>query len=389
MSDQNQPSSVGHDALISRDRIRGASKIIRDGTAAADVTAEQIQTVANDVEIFRRAHHLNRRDIATAIGYSPSVVTEFLAGKYAGDRGQVAIDLEAWLTEEESRRARTESTSFVWTNVAQLIKATGMYAMDFKSIALCYSGEATGMGKTISLKAIHQELGPRRSALVTIDKVDANPTALLRKLLGAMRLGHEGSNHQRFNRLVKELKGRSHLLLIDQIHNLFGAKGDKPLFILTDLWDATESAQLWSATNDVVAYLNRQRTKSADESLAQIRRRIFPCINLMEALRGQDGGGGLLVTIEQVHEMFHGNQLRLVRDVERFLCKLINLPDRGGVGLAVQLVQYATMIGKLTGKSEVDLPMIREALTRCLPVDRAETLLHEIENPPARTAKVA
>jgi hypothetical protein len=87
--------------------------------------------------------------------------------------------------------------------------------------------------------------------------------------------------------------------------------------------------------------------------------------------------------------MFHGNQLRLVRDVERFLCKLINLPDRGGVGLAVQLVQYATMIGKLTGKSEVDLPMIREALARCLPVDRAETLLHEIENPPARTAKVA
>ena len=34
----------------------------------------------------------------------------------------------------------------------------------------------------------------------------------------------------------------SHILLIDQIHNLCGAKGDKPLYILADLWDATDGA---------------------------------------------------------------------------------------------------------------------------------------------------
>ena len=87
--------------------------------------------------------------------------------------------------------------------------------------------------------------------------------------------------------------------------------------------------------------------------------------------------------------MFAKNQLRLTGDVERFLCKLVNLPDRGALRLAVQLITYATMIGKMTGKTMIEMPLIREAMRRCLPGASVETLLHEIENPPAQTAKVA
>lgn len=76
-----------------------------------------------------------------------------------------------------------------------------------------------------------------------------------------------GEATARFERIVEKLNGRSHLLLVDQVHNLREAKGDKPLYILADLYDATQTAQLWSGTADLVTYLDRQRSKAADESL--------------------------------------------------------------------------------------------------------------------------
>jgi len=62
---------------------------------------------------------------------------------------------------------------------------------------------------------------------------------------------------------VSKLKGREHILLIDQMHNLRGSKDDKPFYHLTDLWDATKdtTSQLWCGTADLVAYLHSCRDK--------------------------------------------------------------------------------------------------------------------------------
>jgi DNA transposition AAA+ family ATPase len=105
--------------------------------------------------------------------------------------------------------------------------------------------------------------------LATIDKVDANPTGLLKKLLRAVRKDDNGSNAQRKDRLVEYLSGRQHLLIIDQAHNLRFSKDDKPFYILADLYDATGTAQLWCGTADLVNYLQRQQRRNGDESLAR------------------------------------------------------------------------------------------------------------------------
>jgi DNA transposition AAA+ family ATPase len=389
MSDPNEKITPAPSMpLIGRDRIRGASRVIAEGTDAAKVSEDQIAAVASDVEIFRRAHNLHRRDIATAIGYTAGVVSEFLNGNYKGNRGQLAIDLESWLIEEESRRSRDESTSFTWTNVAQLIKATANYCLDMKRIGLVYGPDSAGIGKTTALQAIHQSFGPRRSSLLTLDKMDASPTGVIQKLCTALRLSHTHGNRNCFNKVVAKLRGRSHILLIDQIHNLCGAKGDKPFFILADLFDATEVAQLWVGTNDLVGYLNRQRVKTHDESLAQIRRRVFPCVDLMEACRGSDGGGDLLVTTDQIRAMFARSKLRLTPDAWRFLCKLANTPDSGGIGLCVQLVQYATIIADLAGQTAVDVSHLRQAMRQGFMADRAAAIEQRSEEAFERKAMV-
>lgn len=379
------------EALIGRERIRGASRMIAEGTDAAAVTDEQIKQVADDVELFRRNHKIPNKEIARAVGYSPGVISDFLGGKYAGNRAQVAIDLENWLVEEEGRRSRPETTQFVWTNVALEMKAVANYCLDKRKISLVYGPDTSGVGKTTALQAIHQELGPRRSSLITIDKVDANPTGLLKKICRGIRKDDNGTNAVRFARIVSHLTGRSHLLLIDQIHNLRGAKEDKPFYILADIFDATKTAQLWCGTADLVSYLQRQQTRNADESLAQIRRRIFPYVDLMESIRsgGEGGGGDLLVTVEQVREMFARNKLKLTATAARFLCEICNQPDSGAVGLCVQVVEYATMMGEVRRASSIDLPLLKEAMRRGFSPKRTDALFNSMaQEQPRPMAKV-
>ncbi len=373
--------------LLDRERIRGASRMIPEGTEAAKVTAQQIQDVAADVEAFCRANKISRKAIARSAGYSPGVVSDFLGGKYAGDNGKVAIDLENWLVAEEQRRSRPQTTQFVWTNVALTIKSVANYAIDKCAISMIYGPDSAGIGKTTSLLAIHQELGPRRSSLITIDKVDANPTGLLVKLCRGMHIDHTGSNRQKFGHLVDRLKGRSHLLMIDQIHNLREAKDDKPFYILTDLWDATKDSagQLWCGTADLVAYLQRQQKH--DESLAQIRRRIFPRVDLMDSVK--DGGSGEpLVSVDQIREMFAKNKLKLTGAAARFLCELANTPDSGGIGLCVQLIEYATATarGKLAA---IDVDTLKQSLQLGMTTATAELIVNRVEETTMRIAKSA
>ena len=122
MSDARQNNGMrtpdAREALIGRERIRGATRMFPEGMDATKVTAEQIVQLGDDVQVFLKAHGITKQQLAKAVGYSPSVVIEFLANKYAGNRGEVAIQLDAWLSEEESRRQRPATTQFVWTNVA-------------------------------------------------------------------------------------------------------------------------------------------------------------------------------------------------------------------------------------------------------------------------------
>jgi len=367
--------------------------MIPEGTDPNKVTDEQIRIVAADVEMFcgQQKPKINRKDVAKSIGYSPSVISDFVNGKYAGDRGQLAIALEGWLLEEEKRRSRPQTTQFVWANVAMQIKAVASYARDYRKIAMVYGPDTSGVGKTVALNAILglPEMGPRRAALATIDKVDANPTGLLRKLCAAIHIDDgRGSNRQRFQRIVQKLTGRSFLLMIDQIHNLRWSKDDKPFYILTDLYDATQTAQLWCGTSDLVAYLQRQQARNADESLAQIRRRIFPIVDLMQNVRpGEEGNGEPLVTIEQVREMFAKNKLKITGAAAKFLYQLAHIPDGGAIGLCVQIVEYATMLAEMRGLPSIDVPLLREALQCGVRTERAETLCRQADEP--RAARIA
>ena len=189
MSDSQRPTSDPQtNVLIERARIRGATRMIAQGTNPKDVTPEQIGIVADDVRTFCKANGVSQKEVATAIGFSASVVSDFLNSSYKGSVGQLAIDLDEWLLEEEQRRKNTSDTEFVYTKVVETIESAAYYCLDHRKVGLVYGPESSGYGKTKSFIWLAQKIGPRRSALVTIDKCDANPTGLLKKIIAALHL---------------------------------------------------------------------------------------------------------------------------------------------------------------------------------------------------------
>ncbi len=259
--------------------------------------------------------------------------------------------------------------------------------MDHRRVGMIYGPETSGIGKTTTLLAIHQEMGLRRSALATIDKADANASGLLMKVLAALRLDQAGSNIRRMDRIVQHLSGRSHLLMIDQVHNLRYAQEDKPFYYLMDIYEATKTAQLWSGTSDLVAYLQRQREKTTDEPLAQIRRRIFPCVDLM-AVCGGDGGDPLY-TVDDIREMFRKFPLKLSHAAARWLCALGRIPGAGGIGTCQNLMEFATVLAEQKGDRTIDVAHLKQAMRWGLTAERAEWSLTQTEFLLAAEAKVA
>lgn len=364
--------------------------MIAPSTDASAVTPEQIQQVAKEAKSAIDSWGVKQKDLARAVGYSSTVISEFFSGRYAGNAGQIAIELQRWMDEEEERRRRPQTSQFVWTNVALQIKSVATYCLDFRKIGLVYGPDTAGIGKTTALQAIAQDLGPRRCTLVSIDTTDGSPTGLLRKICDSLHISDNRSTHAMFNRIVQSIMGRSHLLLLDQVHSLRGGRNDLALFTLMDLYNRTNTAQLWCGTADMVAYLERERARTADESLAQIRSRIFPCVDLMEGV-GPDGGGAMLADVDLVREMFAKNRLKLTAAAARFLCQLINTPDSGGIRICVQIIEYATMLGERTKATAIDVPLLRQALQRGLTIDHARILLARVDEPerPQAIAKTA
>ena len=363
-----------------------------EGTDASAVTEERAREVVHDVEVYCTAckPKLSGKDLAREIGTSATTLSEVLNFKYKGDWRSVVLDLDRWLEQRyKADKAPGGRPEFVLTSVADEIRTVATLVMQTRKIGLVYGPNTSGIGKTMALQALYQELPG--SMLVTIEKVEASPTGLIRAIARALRISDTGRNTTLYGRIKEKLSGTSRLLMIDQIHNLRASRtrgdADKPFYILADLFDATGSPQLWCGTADLVAYFRRGENK--DESLAQIRRRITYVRDLMQRTRDRkDGGRGEpLVTVEQVRDMFAKNKVRLTADASRFLWKLACIPDSGGLGTCANLVLIATIVAEERKLTLIDERLLKAALRDSVQPGTFDTLTTEIAGEP-RLAKV-
>lgn len=374
--------------LLDRERIRGATRMIPEGTPEDRVSDDQISAVREQVNKYARAVQMSRDTVGKAIGMSGPTISEFLGGKYRGNNAKLAIELDSWLEAEYKRQDAPSTVRFVWTGVARQIQAVANICRQTRTIGMVYGPETSGIGKTWSLKALNAELPG--SILVSIEKVHANPTGLLRAIARAMHLNDGKSNRALYDRIRGTLAGTPRLLMVDQIHNLRGSKGDRPLFMLADLYDATGAPQLWSGTSDMVEYLNRGQAKG-EETLAQIRSRIFYQQDLMERTRPEsDGGRGEpLVSIDDIRQAYGNNKLKLTSDGARFLCEVANLPDGGALRTVTNIVTIATMVAEQMGAKSLNAELLRKAFRGSTTAQKFQLLNERLDEARPMTMRLA
>jgi hypothetical protein len=298
--------------------------------------------------------------IAKAVGYARSTIYQVLAWKYAGDWREVVLDLDRWLDDQQKADAAPRPTQFVLTEVAREIKTIADAAIQLRTIGLVYGPDTSGIGKTMTLQAIQAE--KPGSILITIEKVQANTSGLLYAIARELKISTGHPNRYLFEEIKSKLNGTPRLLMIDQIHNLCGAKDDRPFYILADLFDATGAPQLWCGTSDIIAYLDRGQAHGR-EPLAQIRRRIGIRRDLMERTRerGDGGKGQALYSIDEIRRIFASNKIRLSPDGAKYLWMLATLPDSGALGTCKNIVVLATAVAELRGEAVLTGEMLRAA----------------------------
>lgn len=364
------------DRLTENARVRGETWLVAEGSTAEAVTPDVAAEVLRRVEHWKREKKLTLAQIARGIGKGESTVSQVLSGKYAGDARSVVMDLDRWLDDQVQIDLAPRPASFVWTNVARKIETIARAAVELRTIGLVYGPETSGLGKTTALQAV----APERPGciLVTVDKVNATLLGTLEQIARHLRIGHVYSAAFTFERIVGALAGTSRLLIVDQVHNLCGAKGDKPFYMLADLHERTKAPQLWAGTTDIVDYLRRGQRKG-EEPLSQIRSRIgISCDLTQEARRGGGGGGGQLFTVDEVRSIFAQNKMRLAPDAARYLHRLANLPDSGALRTCRNLVAMATTLYGSRGDVLTE-ELLRAAHRLLVPDEAYATLQRQIE----------
>lgn len=383
-----QPAHKPIDQLVQNDRVLGASRVIRDNEPAANVTEELRTEACRRVLDYIEEKGISRSAVGRSIGISTTVISQVLNGNYLGNWQQITIDLDLWLEQQLKRDESGKPGEFVWTGVALEIQAVANVASTLKGIGLLFGPQSSGMGKSTALRAI--AASKPGAVVVTLAKVDSSAAGMLHAIETALEIHTSGGGgaRGRFKRIKERLAGTSRMLLIDQIHTLCHASHDKPLFTLTDLFDATGAPQLWCGTSDLLAYLNRGQAHGED-SLAQIRRRICIARDLCERTRPGDGGDGEpLYTEDEIRRVFARGKMRLSPCAMRYLSQLANTPDSGALGTAANLLAMATALNERTATA-LTADMLKDAhrmLVSRGTFAATENAMHET---PARQARTA
>lgn len=175
---------------------------------------------------------LSQVKVGAQLGYSSTVINQYLKGTYTGD--VAAVDKAVLELTERQRSKKTDvATDFVQTPTASRILEICGLAHDMSDIYLVI-GEA-GLGKTMALK----EYAARKSNVLMME-VDPTFTAkvMLLELCSLLGITAARNSHAMMTAIIEKLKGSGRLLIVDEAELL----SYKPLEILRRIHDKTGCA---------------------------------------------------------------------------------------------------------------------------------------------------
>lgn len=272
--------------------------------------------------------------------------------------------------------------------MAREIQTIARLMSQTRKIGLVYGPDTSGIGKTMAMQALHAEIAG--SVFVTCETIQANSTGILRAIARGLQINDGKGNRALYERIVSILKGTPRMLLVDQVHKLCGAKQDKPLHMLTEIWEATRAPQLWAGTTDIKSYLEKGEERG-DEPLAQIRSRIAYARDLLKRTlpSNQGGRGEPLFTIADIRGVFGRNKIKITDDGIKFLWKLACIPQSGALRCCENILQIATIIAAAEARKTIEMGGLVGALHDSVTTADYTTIAGELEHQGIRLAMTA
>lgn len=195
----------------------------------SDVRAELLAVLTADRTIVQA-------QIARESGISPSAFSQWKAGTYAGDNGEIERKVRTWL---DTRKAKASSgdrmpraPEFEATPTSQRIISALGYAQVAGDIALIYGG--AGLGKTT---AIRQYKATGLSVWhATMTPASASVVTALEEICEALGIAESGGAARLFKAIVRRVRATGGLLVVDEAQHLSVAALDQ----IRSIHDATD-----------------------------------------------------------------------------------------------------------------------------------------------------
>lgn len=186
---------------------------------APQTPAPTSQVDAEHAELHRRfaeavdADGLTLHKVGLALGYSPSVVSQYLKdGRYPGDLKKLRRRVAEWLQKRESRRL--VGVKLVHTDVSQAIATALEVIRQTNDVGVIY-GDA-GIGKTSGI-LLYLDDNPL-SVVVTLNRWTRTADAIEAAVLQRIEHGAWKRGMARGNFIVERLRDSNRLLIVDNAH---------------------------------------------------------------------------------------------------------------------------------------------------------------------------
>lgn len=292
------------------------------GEAVTMAVAEQV-----DVERVRQqvqdliSGGKTLREIANAIGRSDSSLSQFLSGKYPGERANAmfAYRLQVYLDLERQRNEAPEKPGFAKTSIASDIWDVLDYARSSTDIGLVYG--PAGIGKTMALK-VYAQKHPDTIYIAARPSM-RSPKPVIKKLLHALGNKQFKPMDEMVDAIIETLAGSRRLIIIDEAQHLTLPA----LEALRCIADETGCGIVLSGNKHIYDRMFGR----GEAQFAQLWSRV----GIRRHLQGP-------FPIEDVRLIFESSGRRLPEDCLAYLGNMANKP--GGIRYVVKLYMLAANI---------------------------------------------
>lgn len=301
--------------------------------------------------------------LAEQIGVSPSVLSEWLRGKYKGDDRAVARAVDQFLADDRQRAGRHDFRRHA--KIALSHKIFGAIQAGITNNTMPVIIGPPGCGKTAHARAFAAE---RSGVLVLrIEDQPADKRAVSEQLcdvIAELRPQKARPHRRRLDSIKSWLrKRRNTVLIVDEAQKL-SASG---LELLRDLHDGLDPDGAHGLPiiffGDETFYRLLVRAKSGATSpiAPQMIRRMVPVMDVV-----RDGGvddGGDLYTVDDIIKIVRNDRVKLLgRPAARWLTDLANVDGYGLLGFSLKVLQIAAHLMQRRGERQVTIDHLTAAL---------------------------